>query len=94
MSAIGLPIRPPTSKENGFSPGALVVLNKRYGPFTREDEELGTAVANQVSVVLREARLFGYCPNFLLLLLNCGIQLAPYKIGNGLVGRPGSLEQK
>ena len=48
----------PVSKENGVSPGLLVILNKRYGPFTREDEALGVAVASQISVVLREARLF------------------------------------
>jgi adenylate cyclase len=49
----------PVSKENGVSPGLLVILNKRYGLFTREDEGLGVAVASQISVVLREARLFG-----------------------------------
>jgi adenylate cyclase len=48
----------PLSKENGVSPGVLVILNKRYGPFSREDEALGVAVASQISVVLREARLF------------------------------------
>ena len=48
----------PVSKENGVSPGLLVILNKRYGPFTREDEGLGVAVASQISVVWREARLF------------------------------------
>ncbi len=48
----------PLSKENGVSPGLLVVLNKRYGAFTREDEQLGLAVANQISIVLLEARLF------------------------------------
>lgn len=48
----------PLKKENGILPGLLVFLNKRYGPFTREDEGLGMAVANQISVVLREARLF------------------------------------
>ncbi len=48
----------PLSQENGLSPGLLVVVNKRYGSFTREDEQLGAAVANQISVVLREARLF------------------------------------
>jgi adenylate cyclase len=48
----------PVSKENEVSPGMLVILNKRYGPFTREDEGLGMAVASQISVVLREARLF------------------------------------
>jgi adenylate cyclase len=48
----------PLSKENGVSPGMLVILNKRYGPFTREDEGLGMAVARQISAVLREARLF------------------------------------
>lgn len=48
----------PLSKENGISPGVLVILNKRYGPFTREDEGMSLAVANQISIVLREARLF------------------------------------
>lgn len=48
----------PLSKENGASPGLLVILNKRYGSFTQEDEDLGVAVANQISGVLREARLF------------------------------------
>lgn len=53
-SVLGIPL----NKENGSSPGVLAVLNKRYGSFTREDEELGRAVANQVSIVLRDARLF------------------------------------
>jgi adenylate cyclase len=48
----------PLSEEGGVSPGVLVVLNKRYGAFTREDENLGKAVAKQISLVLREARLF------------------------------------
>jgi adenylate cyclase len=48
----------PLRKEDGISPGLLVLVNKHYGPFTREDEELGVAVANQIAVVLREARLF------------------------------------
>jgi adenylate cyclase len=48
----------PLSKEEGVSPGVLVVVNKRYGSFTREDEALGRAVASQISLVLREARLF------------------------------------
>ncbi|MGD0922501.1 MAG: GAF domain-containing protein, partial [Terriglobia bacterium] len=39
----------PVSKENGVSPGLLVILNKRYGTFTREDEGLGLAVASQIS---------------------------------------------
>ncbi len=48
----------PLPKEDGVSPGVLVVMNKRYGRFTREDETLGQAVATQISSVLREARLF------------------------------------
>jgi adenylate cyclase len=48
----------PLSKEDGVSPGILVVLNKRYGSFTREDESLGRSVARQISLILREARLF------------------------------------
>ncbi len=48
----------PLSKEDGVSPGLLVVVNKRYGCFTPEDEQLGGAVANQISIVLRQARLF------------------------------------
>jgi adenylate cyclase len=48
----------PLSKDEGISPGVLVVLNKSYGSFTREDEALGRAVASQISLVLREARLF------------------------------------
>jgi adenylate cyclase len=48
----------PLSKEDGVSPGMLVVWNKRYGGFTREDETLGRAVGSQISLVLREARLF------------------------------------
>jgi adenylate cyclase len=48
----------PLSRWDGVSPGVLVVLNKRYGPFTREDEDLAEAVGGQISVVLREARLF------------------------------------
>ena len=48
----------PLSKDNGVSPGVLVLLNKRYTAFNREDEGLGIAVANQIALVLREARLF------------------------------------
>ncbi|MBZ5561353.1 MAG: PAS domain S-box protein [Acidobacteriia bacterium] len=48
----------PLLEEDGVSPGVLVIMNKRYGPFTREDEALGQAVATQISSVLREARLF------------------------------------
>lgn len=53
----------PLSKEDGTSPGILVILNKRYGRFTREDEGLGVAVASQISIVLREARLFANIRN-------------------------------
>jgi len=53
-SLLGVPL----SREDGISPGMLVILNKRYGRFTREDEGLGIAVARQISIVLREARLF------------------------------------
>ncbi len=45
-------------EEGGASPGLLVVVNKHYGIFTREDEALGQAIASQISMVLREARLF------------------------------------
>jgi len=48
----------PLKKEGGIRPGVLVFVNKRYGSFTREDEELGSAIANQISAVLRDARLF------------------------------------
>lgn len=40
------------------SRGVLLVVDKRYGPFTSEDEQLGSAIAQQISAVLREARLF------------------------------------
>lgn len=53
----------PLSKENGVSPGLLVFINKRHGPFTLEDEGLGLAVASQISTVLREARLFAEIRN-------------------------------
>jgi adenylate cyclase len=53
----------PLSKEDGVSPGLLVIVNKRRGAFTREDEGLGMAVASQISVVLREARLFTHIRN-------------------------------
>jgi adenylate cyclase len=48
----------PLSEEDGISPGVLVVANKRYGDFTSEDESLGKAVASQISLILRETRLF------------------------------------
>ena len=48
----------PLAKEDGITPGILVIQNKRYGHFTREDEVLGVAVAGQIAAVLREARLF------------------------------------
>lgn len=48
----------PLSREEGVSPGVLVVSNRSFGPFTREDEELGAAIAGQISTALRQARLF------------------------------------
>lgn len=48
----------PLPHEGGRSPGVLVVLNKRYRPFSGEDENLASAVARQTAAVLREARLF------------------------------------
>jgi adenylate cyclase len=48
----------PLKRENGVSPGLLVIVNKRYSNFSKEDEALGTAVASQIAVVLREAGLF------------------------------------
>lgn len=48
----------PLAEENGASLGLLVIVNKRYGPFTLEDERLAAAVAHQISAALREARLF------------------------------------
>jgi GAF domain-containing protein len=48
----------PLTKEKDLLPGLVMVLNKRYGFFNREDEELARAVANQIAIVLREGRLF------------------------------------
>ncbi|HEV2349316.1 MAG TPA: adenylate/guanylate cyclase domain-containing protein [Terriglobia bacterium] len=48
----------PLSREHGVSPGLLVIINKRYSNFGREDEALGTAVASQIAVGLREAGLY------------------------------------
>ena len=48
----------PLEEEKGHPLGLLVILNKRYGTFSPEDEELGSAVARQISAVLREAVLF------------------------------------
>ncbi len=53
----------PLPKEDGVSPGVLAAVNKRYGSFTREDEELGRAVASQIGVALRDARLFAAIRN-------------------------------
>jgi len=47
----------PLRKESEVSPGLLVIINKRFGRFTPEDEELALAVADQISVVLRDAEL-------------------------------------
>jgi len=48
----------PLSREHGVSPGVLVIVNKRYSRFSKEDEALGTAVASQIAVGLREAGLY------------------------------------
>ncbi len=48
----------PLPKDGGVSPGVLTLINKRYGSFTREDEGVAQAIANQAAAVLREARLF------------------------------------
>lgn len=48
----------PLKRENGISPGLLVIVNKRYSRFSREDEALGLAVASQIAVGLREAALY------------------------------------
>lgn len=48
----------PLSREHGVSPGLLVIVNKRYSNFGREDEALGMAVASQIAVGLREAGLY------------------------------------
>jgi adenylate cyclase len=48
----------PLPRWDGGSPGVLVAINKRYGTFSREDEQLACAIAQQASSVLREARLF------------------------------------
>jgi adenylate cyclase len=53
-SALCVPLR----EEAGAARGVLLVVDKRYGPFTSEDEQLGSAIAQQISAVLREARLF------------------------------------
>jgi len=38
--------------------GALQVLNKNDGPFTKSDEELATALASQAAVAIENARLY------------------------------------
>lgn len=48
----------PLPKENRLSPGVLVAINKCYGTFTKEDEMVGKAIANQAAAVLRETKLF------------------------------------
>jgi adenylate cyclase len=48
----------PLNRENGVSPGLLVIVNKRYSNFSLEDEALGMAVASQIAVGLREAALY------------------------------------
>lgn len=48
----------PFGPEKGIAPGVLVVMNKRRRCFGREDEQLGAVLADQISVVLRLARLF------------------------------------
>jgi adenylate cyclase len=48
----------PLNRENGISPGLLVIVNKRYSNFSPEDEALGLAVASQIAVGLREAAHF------------------------------------
>lgn len=53
-SILCVPLAPVT----GLPPGALVIVNKLYGTFTHEDEQVATAIAHQVSMVLRNARLY------------------------------------
>ena len=48
----------PLGRVHGVSPGLLVIVNKRYSRFSREDEALGMAVASQIAVGLREAGLY------------------------------------
>ncbi len=53
-SILCVPLAPVT----GLPPGALLLVNKRFGAFTYEDEQVATAIAQQVSMVLRNARLY------------------------------------
>lgn len=47
----------PLRQERDAVSGLLVALNKRHGPFTREDEVLGGAISNQIVAVLRQVSL-------------------------------------